>query len=99
MEHHIIPVRTYLIIFAALFILLIITVAAYYIDVGPFNIVIAMTIATVKALLIILYFMHVRFSNRLTWVFAGAAFFWLGILLGLTLTDYLSRAWLAAPTQ
>ena len=99
MEHHVIPVRTYLIIFAALFVLLILTVGAYYIDVGPFNVLIAMTIAIIKALLIILYFMHVRFSNRLTWVFAGAAFFWLGILLGLTLTDYLSRAWLAVPAK
>ena len=99
MEHHVIPVRTYLIIFAALFVLLFLTVGAYFINVGPFNIMIAMTIAIIKALLIILYFMHVRFSNRLTWVFAGAAFFWLGILLGLTLTDYLSRAWLAVPAK
>lgn len=97
MEHHIIPIRTYLLIFAALFVLLILTVAVAFIDVGPLNIVIALTIATAKALLILLYFMHVRYSNRLTWVFASAAFFWLIILLGLTMTDYISRPWLAVP--
>ncbi len=94
MEHHVIPIRTYLLIFAALFVLLILTVLASLIDIGIFNIVLAMTIAIVKAVLIILYFMHVRYSSRLTWLFAGAGFLWLAILLGLTMADYIGRRWL-----
>jgi cytochrome c oxidase subunit 4 len=93
MEHHVIPVRTYLMIFAALLVLLILTVLASAIDIGPLNIVLAMMIAVAKALLIILYFMHVRYSSRLTWVFAAAAFVWLAILLTLTMADYIGR-WL-----
>jgi len=53
-----------------------------------------MLIAACKALLVILFFMHVRYSSRLTWVFVGAGFFWLMILLALTLVDVLSRRWL-----
>ena len=53
-----------------------------------------MLIAACKALLVILFFMHVRYSSRLTWVFVGAGFFWLMILLSLTLADVLSRRWL-----
>ncbi len=94
MEHHVIPIRTYLLIFAALFVLLILTVLVSLIDVGIFNIVVAMTIAVAKAVLIILYFMHVRYSSRLTWIFAGAGFVWLAILLGLTMSDYIGRMWL-----
>jgi cytochrome c oxidase subunit 4 len=97
MEHHIIPKRTYYMIFAALFVLLILTVLASLIDIGPFNIALAMAIAITKATLIILYFMHVRFSSRLTWVFASAAFLWLVFLLGLTMTDYISRPWIPLP--
>lgn len=99
MDHHIISQKTYALIFAALFVLLVLTVAASYVDIGILNIVIAMTIAVAKAVLIILYFMHVRYSSRLTWVFAVAAFFWLGILLGLTMTDYISRPWLPVPAK
>jgi cytochrome c oxidase subunit 4 len=97
MEHHIIPKRTYYLVFATLLVLLILTVLAGLIDLGVLNIIIAMTIAVTKAVLIILYFMHVRYSSRLTWVFAGAAFLWLSILLGLTMSDYISRPWLPFP--
>ena len=86
------PPKLYFKVFAALFVLLIATVAVALVNLGPFNIIMALTIATVKALLIILYFMHVRHSTRLTWVFVGAGFFWLGILLVLTMSDYLTRS-------
>jgi len=99
MSHqHILPVRTYLNIFGALMALLFLTLAAYWwIDLGSLNLVIALLIATTKAVLIMLYFMHVRFSNKLTWVFSGASFFWLGILLILTMSDYTTRNWLPIP--
>ena len=93
MSDHILPVRTYLAIFVILLILLAATVAARYVELGRFNIVVALSIATVKAVLVVLYFMHVRYSSRLTWVFASAAFLWLGILLALTFNDYVSRGW------
>lgn len=94
MVHHIIPVATYLRVFAALFVLFILTVAVAFVHLGPLNFVVAITIAVIKAVLIILYFMHVRYSSRMTWVFAGAAFIWLALLLSLTMADYLSRSWL-----
>jgi cytochrome c oxidase subunit 4 len=91
---HIIPTKTYCRVFGALMLLLLVTVGVAYIDLGNLNPVFALTIAIIKALLIILYFMHVRYSSRLTWIFLGAGFFWLGILLALTLSDYLTRDWL-----
>ncbi len=94
MEHHVIPIRTYVLIFAALFVLLILTVLVSLIDVGIFNIVLAMTIAVAKAVLIILYFMHVRYSSRLTWIFVAAGFVWLAILIGITVSDYIAHMWL-----
>lgn len=60
---------------------------------GGLNAVIALAIAVLKALLVILYFMHARYSSRLTWVFAGAGFFWLMILIGGTMDDFLTRNW------
>lgn len=97
MSHHIIPVRTNLIVFACLMGLLVATVGIAYIDLGDFNLVAAMTIAAVKAMLIVLYFMHVRYSPRLVWLYSGAALVWLALLLGLTTADYLSRGWLDIP--
>ena len=93
MSGHIIPKKTYYTIFAILMVLLVLTVAVSYVDLGPLNIFVAMTIAIVKAVLVVLYFMHVRYSSRLTWVFVGAGVLWLVILLGLTFTDYASRGW------
>ncbi len=93
MSGHIIPKKTYYTIFAILMVLLVLTVAVAYVDLGPLNIFVAMTIAIVKAVLVVLYFMHVRYSSRLTWVFVGAGVLWLVILLGLTFTDYASRGW------
>ena len=85
--------RAYGVIYCALMFLLVFTVAASYFDFGAFlNLTIALSIATIKAVLVILFFMHVRHSSKLVWVFAGAAFLWLGILLVLTFSDYLSRA-------
>jgi cytochrome c oxidase subunit IV len=93
----IVSVRLYAVIFGSLLALTLATAGVAFIDLGgELNTLVALTIAIVKALLVILFFMHVRYSSRLTWVFAGAGFFWLLILLTLTMADPLSRDWLEA---
>ena len=68
-------------------------IAAFYDFPGPLNVVVALTIAVVKATLVVLYFMHVKDSSRLTKITVISGVFWLGILLTLTMTDFLTRAW------
>ena len=70
-------IRTYITVWASLLILLALTVGAAYIPLGPFNTITAISIAVTKAVIIALYFMHLRYSPRLTWVFAGAGFFFI----------------------
>ena len=87
-----IGVRTYLVVFIILLALTALTTAAAFIDLGRgLNNVAALTIAIVKALLVILYFMHVRYSDRFTWVVAAAGFFWLLLLIGGTMDDLVTR--------
>ena len=78
-------------IWAALMVLLSATWGAAAFDLGRWNIVVAMGIAAVKTLLVVLIFMHVRYRTRLTWVFVAAGFFWLFIMVTLTMADYLTR--------
>jgi cytochrome c oxidase subunit 4 len=89
-QPHITP-KTYLIVYGALMSLMALTLVAALFDLGIVNFALAMGIATVKMVLIILYFMHVRYSDRLTWVFSSAAIVWLLILIALTLNDYFTR--------
>ena len=92
----IVSVRTYVVVWASLIILTLITTGAAFIDLGgEWNTFTAIAIAVVKTLLVVVYFMHLRYSSRLTWIFAGAGFFWLIILIGLTLSDVLTRQWLS----
>jgi len=99
MSEHIVPVRVYLAIFAALLVGTGLTVAAAFCDFPwRLNTVVALTIATVKATLVVLYFMHVRYSIRLIWVIVVSALFWVGILFALTLSDYFTRGWLSTQT-
>lgn len=88
---HITPLPTYLLVFFALTIGTIATWLAADIDLGAFNTPIALLIAGIKAVLVILFFMHVKYSTRLTWVVVIGSFVFLGILFVMTLTDYLSR--------
>jgi len=88
---HVVPIRTYLIIFVALVLGTAITTAVAYVDLGPFNVVVMLLIAFTKAALVILFFMHVKFTNRLTQLAAVSGFAWLAIMVGLTLSDYLTR--------
>jgi cytochrome c oxidase subunit 4 len=97
MREHIVPRRTYFLVAGALLVLLVLTVTLAEVDLGPFNAVVALAIAGTKAALVVLYFMEVRYSSRLTWFFAGAGFFWLLILLALTLSDVLNRPALPPP--
>ncbi len=100
-EHHVVSVKIYLLIFAALLIGTALTVWVSYRDLDvqilgkivPLNTVVALTIAAAKATLVILYFMHVKYGPRLQWIFVAAGFMWLVILLVLTLADYASRNW------
>jgi cytochrome c oxidase subunit 4 len=94
MAQHIVPRRLYYRIFAALMGLTLVTVGVAFVDLGVLNTVIALTIAVVKALLVLLFFMHVRYSSRLTWVCVAAGVFWLALLLTLAMSDYLTRHWL-----
>lgn len=89
---HVLSVKLYAVIFIALVALTLTTTGVAFIDLGgSLNVVVALTIAVVKALLVILFFMHVRYSDRLTWIFVGAGFFWLAIMMALTLGDFLTR--------
>ena len=93
MSAHILPTRIYYTIFAILMICTLATVAIAFVDLGRFNIVAALTIAVFKATLVVLFFMHVKYSTRLTWAVVLGSVFWLGILFVLTLGDYLTRGW------
>jgi cytochrome c oxidase subunit IV len=93
MTSHIAPVKLYLTVFVALLVLLAVTVGASYVPLGRFNVVIALMIAIAKTFLVMLFFMHVRYSGRLIWIYAGIGLFWLAILLALTMADFLTRWW------
>jgi len=92
-EEHIVSPRVYGVIFAALVILTATTVGASYLELGPFNVVVALGIACIKAVLVILFFMHVKYSSRLTKLTVAAGFFTFLVLITMALTDYISRAW------
>jgi cytochrome c oxidase subunit IV len=92
--HHIAPISLYLSVFAALMVGTILTVVVAKFDLGPLNNILMLAIACSKALLVVLFFMHVRWGTRLTWVVAGSGFFWLLILFTLTMSDYMSRGWI-----
>jgi cytochrome c oxidase subunit IV len=90
-SEHIVPPKVYVGIFLSLMVLTAATVAAAYVNLGPFNIVIALAIASVKATLVVLFFMHARYSPGRTHMVIIAAVFWLAIMLALTLSDYVTR--------
>jgi len=94
MSHPVVPIKVYVGVFVALIALTITTVAVSKIELGEYNFVAAITIAVVKALLVVLFFMHVKQSSTITKLFVVAGFFWMAILFVFTLSDYLSRGWL-----
>jgi len=97
MSGHISPKSTYFTIFGALMVCTILTVIAAFINMGNLNFPVALTIAVFKATLVVLFFMHIKYGSSLTKLIVGTAFFFLGIMLTLTMSDYLSRGWFTAP--
>ncbi len=97
MSGHISPTSTYYGIFGALMVLTAVTVGVAFVNLGPLNFPVAIGIAITKATLVVLFFMHVKYSSRLTKLIVGMALFFLMIMFGLTLTDYLSRGWYTTP--
>jgi cytochrome c oxidase subunit IV len=93
MSVHVVPTRVYYLIFGILMVCTALTVAIAFVDLGPLNIVAALAIAVFKATLVVLFFMHVKYSTRLTWAVVVGSVFWLAILIVLTMGDYLTRPW------
>ena len=94
MSGHIAPVRIYYAVFFALIVGTVLTYLAALVDFGFLNNIVMLAIALTKAALVILFFMGVRWSSRLTWVVAASGFVWLLILFGITMSDYMSRGWM-----
>jgi cytochrome c oxidase subunit 4 len=94
MSEHVSSQKLYIGIWITLLAGTLLTVLAAAIDLGPFNAVVALTIATIKATLVVLFFMHVKYTHeRLTKVVIVSALFWLAILLALSMADYGTRLW------
>ncbi len=92
MSDHVLPLRSYYTVFAALIGLTCLTVGVAYIDLGLFGTPVALGIATLKSTLVVLIFMHVRWQSKLTWMFVGAGFLWFLVLVAFTLGDVLTRS-------
>jgi cytochrome c oxidase subunit IV len=94
MSEHVVSPRIYVAVFATLLVMTATTTAVSTIDLGPWNTVVALAIALFKASLVVLFFMHVKYSPRLTHTVILGGLFWLAILLVLTLSDFMTRGWL-----
>jgi cytochrome c oxidase subunit IV len=92
-EQHIVSPKVYFLIFLALLVGTAITIGASYLEMGPWNPVIAIAIACVKATLVVLFFMHIKYSSKLMKLTVGAGLFTFLILVGMSLSDYFTRAW------
>ena len=97
MSGHIVPVKTYVGVFAALISLTLLTTGVAYIDMGRMNTVVALAIAVAKMLLVILFFMHLKYSPGLIRLVILAGFFWLAVLVAISLADELTRGWSPTP--
>ncbi len=97
MTSHIESLKVYFLIFVTLLSLTALTAGVAFIDLGPLNIYVAMTIAVVKALLVVLFFMHLRYSSSLTKLFVSAGLLWFAILITLTTSDFFTRSWQIRP--
>jgi cytochrome c oxidase subunit 4 len=92
-QHHIVSPVIYIIIGASLLVLTGLTVAASFVEMGVFNPIVALLIACIKAVLVVLFFMHVKYSTKLTKLTVFCGLFTFMALIGMTLSDYFSRAW------
>ena len=100
MAEHIVPRKVYFAVYLALLVLTLTTAGVSYINLGRFSTIVALTIAIVKATLVVLFFMHIRYTkNWLYWIAFLVGIFWLGILIFMTMSDYLTRVWLVYPSR
>lgn len=97
MVERVTSVRTYVLVAIALLLLTIGTIGASFLNLGRFHVPVALTIATGKAALVVLFFMHARYSDRLTRVVIIVAILWLGVMIAGTMNDYLTRTWFGEP--
>lgn len=97
MSVHVVPVKTYLLVWGALIALTVLTTAVAFVDLGPFNNVVALAIAVSKATLVVLFFMGLRHAAKMNHVVLLASLLWLVILVTITLSDYFTRDWIGAP--
>jgi cytochrome c oxidase subunit IV len=94
MSEHVVPVKIYLAVFVTLLVMTAATTAISSVDLGPWNTVVALGIAFFKATLVVLFFMHAKYSPRLTQMVILAGLLWLALLLLITFSDFVSRGWL-----
>ncbi|MGI8991700.1 MAG: cytochrome C oxidase subunit IV family protein [Bryobacteraceae bacterium] len=97
MTEHIVPVKIYVYVFLTLMVMTVVTTAVAFVDLGRFNVVVALAIAFFKASLVVLFFMHVHYSTKLTKMIVAAGIFWLAIMVFFTMCDLLTRGWLHVP--
>lgn len=97
MSQQVVPQKTYLFVFLSLIVLTVLTTGVAFVDLGPYNTVVALAIAFCKMALVVLFFMNVRHSSGLIRIALVAGIFWLGLLITLTMSDYRTRLWTPAP--
>ena len=93
LEHHVVGPKTYGIVFGTLLLCTLLTVLAAQVEMGVFNPIVALAIACFKGVIVILFFMHVKYQSRLIKMTVGAGFLTFLVLVMMTLSDYMSRAW------
>jgi cytochrome c oxidase subunit 4 len=96
-QEHVVPFTVYLAVFGALMVLTVLTVVVAFFDLGNLNVAVALTVAVIKASLVVLFFMHVRYASTITKLVVISSLVWLGFLFFITLSDYLTRGWMVAP--
>ena len=96
-EEHVVPYTVYLAVFGALMVLTVLTVVVAFFDLGNLNVTVALTVAVMKASLVVLFFMHAKYQSQIIKLVVLAAIVWLGFLFLITLSDYLTRGWLVPP--
>jgi len=94
LSEHVVPVKIYVTVFVTLLVMTAATTLISGVDLGPWNTVVALAIACFKASLVVLYFMHAKYSPKLTRVVIFGGLFWLAILLAITFSDFVSRGWI-----
>ena len=99
MPGHVVPKKLYILVFTALIVLTGLTTGVAFINLGKWNTVAALVIAVCKATLVVLFFMHLRWSSNLLRIVVASSLVWLAILIGLTLSDVFTRNWTPVPSN